>query len=259
MKSLQRLRERRHQEEKIAQLEATIRRFRGTTETMARKAHTMQTRADWLKRDLVEVARAGKGVALRFPQPEPSGRTPLRAEGLAKSFGDQPVFDGIGLALERGERLLIIGLNGAGKTTLLRILAGVETAGQWDRRTRPQCGGRLLRAGARAGRIRRHRPRPHEGGVGSRRRFFAPCSATSYWRTRSIRTPTPSRRGEDQAGAGDAGDGPSQRAPARRAHQQPRPAGEGGAAGGDLAVHRHRRPGEPRHRFRRGPLPTGRW
>ena len=100
--SLQRLRERRHQEQKIAQLEETIRRFRGTTETMARKAHTMQTRADRLKRDLVEVARAGKGVAVRFPQPEPSGRTPLRAEGLAKRFGGQPVFDGIGLALERG-------------------------------------------------------------------------------------------------------------------------------------------------------------
>jgi ATPase subunit of ABC transporter with duplicated ATPase domains len=124
----QRLRERRHQEQKIAQLEATIRRFRGTTETMARKAHTMQTRADRLKRDLVEVARVGKGVAVRFPQPEPSGRTPLRAWGLAKGFGGQPVFDGIGLALERGERLLIIGLNGAGKTTLLRILAGVESA-----------------------------------------------------------------------------------------------------------------------------------
>ncbi len=124
----QRIRERRHQDQKIAQLEETIRRFRGTTQTMARKAQTMQTRADRLKRERVEVARVGKGVAVRFPQPEPSGRTPMSAEGLAKAFGDQPVFDGIGLALERGERLLILGLNGAGKTTLLRILAGVETA-----------------------------------------------------------------------------------------------------------------------------------
>jgi ATPase subunit of ABC transporter with duplicated ATPase domains len=30
--------------------------------------------------------------------------------------------------VNRGEKLLILGLNGAGKTTLLRILAGVETA-----------------------------------------------------------------------------------------------------------------------------------
>ncbi len=74
----QRIRERRHQDQKIAQLEETIRRFRGTTKTMARKAQTMQTRADRLKRDLVEVARVAKGVAVRFPQPEPSGRTPMR-------------------------------------------------------------------------------------------------------------------------------------------------------------------------------------
>ncbi len=124
----QRERERRHQEEKIAQLEYTVRRFKGTTEKMAKRAKAMQTRADRLKRELVEVHGAGKSVALRFPQPEPSGRTPLRAEGLAKAYGDNLVFVDVDVDVDRGERLLIMGLNGAGKTTLLRILAGVETA-----------------------------------------------------------------------------------------------------------------------------------
>ncbi|HZB01966.1 MAG TPA: ATP-binding cassette domain-containing protein, partial [Actinomycetota bacterium] len=35
-----------------------------------------------------------------------------------------PVFDEVSFAVERGERLLVMGLNGAGKTSLLRILAG---------------------------------------------------------------------------------------------------------------------------------------
>jgi ATPase subunit of ABC transporter with duplicated ATPase domains len=53
---------------------------------------------------------------------------PLAASGLAKAFGDNVVFVDVELAVERGERMLLIGLNGAGKTTLLRILAGVESA-----------------------------------------------------------------------------------------------------------------------------------
>jgi ATPase subunit of ABC transporter with duplicated ATPase domains len=123
----QREKERRHQEQQIARLEENVRRFKGSTEKMARRASTMETRAERLKRDLVEVQTRGKRVAVRFPQPRPSGRTPLRASGLAKSFGDNLVFVDVDLDLERGERLLIMGLNGAGKTTLLRILAGVET------------------------------------------------------------------------------------------------------------------------------------
>jgi ATPase subunit of ABC transporter with duplicated ATPase domains len=48
----------------------------------------------------------------------------LEADGLAKAYGGPPVFEDVSFAVERGERLLIMGLNGAGKTSLLRILAG---------------------------------------------------------------------------------------------------------------------------------------
>ena len=38
------------------------------------------------------------------------------------------MFTDVDLAIDRGSRVVILGLNGAGKTTLLRILAGVDTS-----------------------------------------------------------------------------------------------------------------------------------
>ena len=66
-----------------------------------------------------------KVAKLRFPTPAPCGKTPLTAEGLSKSYGSLEVFTDVDLAIDRGSRVVILGLNGAGKTTLLKILAGV--------------------------------------------------------------------------------------------------------------------------------------
>ncbi len=124
----QRLRERRHQDEKIAKLEEGIRRFKGSTEKMAKRARSWETRVAKLKEQRVEIARRGKDVTLRFPPGPRLGATPAKAAGLAKAFGHNVVFVDVDVDLDDGERLIIMGLNGAGKTTLLRILAGVEQA-----------------------------------------------------------------------------------------------------------------------------------
>jgi ATPase subunit of ABC transporter with duplicated ATPase domains len=63
---------------------------------------------------------------LRFPVPVHCGRTPLTAQGLTKFYGSLEVFSGVDVAVDRGSRVVVLGLNGAGKTTLLRLLAGVE-------------------------------------------------------------------------------------------------------------------------------------
>ena len=52
----------------------------------------------------------------------------LKVENLGKSYGAEPVFEGVNFSLIEGEFVCIIGHSGCGKTTILNALAGLETA-----------------------------------------------------------------------------------------------------------------------------------
>jgi ATPase subunit of ABC transporter with duplicated ATPase domains len=95
--------------------------------TKAKAAQNMVRRADRLVAGLDQARRVDRVAKLRFPRPAPCGRTPLTATELSKSYGSLEVFTDVDLAIDRGSRVVVLGLNGAGKTTLLRVLAGVET------------------------------------------------------------------------------------------------------------------------------------
>jgi ATPase subunit of ABC transporter with duplicated ATPase domains len=118
-------RERANAERKIEALRSQADKMRAKA-TKARAAHQMDRRAAVLEANLAEVRVADKTARLRFPKPAPCGRTPLVASGLSKSYGSLEVFTDVDLAVDRGARVVILGLNGAGKTTLLRLLAGLE-------------------------------------------------------------------------------------------------------------------------------------
>jgi ATPase subunit of ABC transporter with duplicated ATPase domains len=126
-----RRRERANAEKKATALMAQADRMRAKA-TKAVAAQNMQRRAARLLAGAETEQRAEKVAKIRFPQPTACGRTPLTASGLAKSYGSLEVFSGVDLAVDRGSRVVVLGLNGAGKTTLLRLLCGIETpdAGQ---------------------------------------------------------------------------------------------------------------------------------
>jgi ATPase subunit of ABC transporter with duplicated ATPase domains len=119
-------RERQNAEKKAAALLSQADKMRAkATKTVA--AQNMARRAERLLSGLEEVRAKDKVAKLRFPEPAPCGKTPLTAEGLSKSYGSLEIFTDVDLAVDKGSKVVVLGLNGAGKTTLLRLLSGIET------------------------------------------------------------------------------------------------------------------------------------
>ncbi|MGZ4593752.1 MAG: ABC-F family ATP-binding cassette domain-containing protein, partial [Actinomycetes bacterium] len=110
-----RKRERANVEKQASVLKAQADRMRYKA-TKARAAQSMDKRAARLLAGLDDVRRNDRVAKLRFPEPAPCGKTPLTAEGLSKSYGSLEVFTDVDLAIDRGSRVVILGLNGAGKT-----------------------------------------------------------------------------------------------------------------------------------------------
>jgi ATPase subunit of ABC transporter with duplicated ATPase domains len=120
-----RRRERANAERKAAALRTQAARM-GAKATKAVAAQNMLRRADRMMAALDEERVADKVARIKFPTPAACGRVPLTATGLSKNYGSLEVFSGVDLAIDRGSRVVVLGLNGAGKTTLLRLLAEAE-------------------------------------------------------------------------------------------------------------------------------------
>jgi ATPase subunit of ABC transporter with duplicated ATPase domains len=121
-----RRRERANAERKAAALRTQAAKM-GAKATKAVAAQNMLRRADRMMASLDEERVADKVARIKFPTPAACGRTPLVVKGLTKNYGSLEVFSGVDLAIDRGSRVVVLGLNGSGKTTLLRLLAGAET------------------------------------------------------------------------------------------------------------------------------------
>ncbi|MEA2452748.1 MAG: hypothetical protein QOG04_1458 [Actinomycetota bacterium] len=116
------------QQSEIKRLSTLADSMRHQTQKRARIAKTLDSRVERMKDVKIDAPKHERSIAVRFPEPPSMGRIALRVDKLAKGYGGPPVFSDVSFEVERGERLLIMGLNGAGKTSLLKILAGIATA-----------------------------------------------------------------------------------------------------------------------------------
>ena len=227
--------------------------------TKAQAAQSMMRRAEKLMAGIDAERRSDRVARIKFPAPAACGKTPLTASELSKSFGSLEVFTDVDLAIDKGSRVVVLGLNGAGKTTLLRLLAGVDE---------PDTGRVVPGHGLKVG----YYAQEHETLDTSRtvlENLHSAAPQLTDTEARSVLGLLPLqrrrrqqaragalRRREDPVGAGDPGGLQRQRAAARRADQQPRPGLARGGAGGDPHLPGRDRARHPRRG--RGPRPRAR-
>ena len=111
-----------NQQEKIKR----IQKFINQNRVKARTASRVQSRVKMLdKMEKVELPPRPKTLKFTFPQPPSSGKRVLEITGLVKRFGENTVYNGFSLNVDRGDRIGLVGPNGAGKSTLMKIVAGI--------------------------------------------------------------------------------------------------------------------------------------
>jgi ATP-binding cassette subfamily F protein 3 len=115
------------QRKEVVRLQKTAERLRGFGATRVMQVHALERRVATLASTMPVQGSASKRMQIRFKARQASSKGVLVAAGLAKSYGRKRILHDIGFQVERGQRLVIIGVNGAGKTTLLRTLQGLTT------------------------------------------------------------------------------------------------------------------------------------
>jgi ATP-binding cassette subfamily F protein 3 len=121
-----------NQDKKIEQLERFIERFRAKN-TKATQARSKEKQLERIER--IEIESEAESIRFRFDPSPRCGQVVCALQGVSKRFGAAPpLFTGLDLEIERGEKVAIVGPNGAGKSTLLRIFAGTEPVDGGTRR-----------------------------------------------------------------------------------------------------------------------------
>ena len=122
-----------NQQRELAKMQAWVDKFKAKA-NFASRAQDKAKMIDRIEKIDAPMADA-KTVKFRFPQPPRSGQRVIRMTGIDFAYGQTPVYNGLDLEMERGQRTVLVGPNGAGKSTLLKLLAGALN---------PQAGNREL-------------------------------------------------------------------------------------------------------------------
>ena len=120
-----------NQQKEIQALQEFADRFRSV---QSKAAQAMSKLKQIERMELIEKPNAPrKPFRFQIPQPPRGGQRAIMLKDIHMAYGDNKVYSGLDLLIERGEQTVLVGPNGAGKSTLLKILAGVVEFQQGER------------------------------------------------------------------------------------------------------------------------------
>ncbi|NER82468.1 MAG: ATP-binding cassette domain-containing protein, partial [Leptolyngbya sp. SIO1D8] len=112
------------QQKEISQQQAFVERFRASA-TRSTQAKSREKQLN--KLELIEAPDSDvRTLKFQFPPSPRSGQEVVTIEEMTHYYGDQILFLGANLQIERGDRIAFLGPNGSGKSTLLRLILGRE-------------------------------------------------------------------------------------------------------------------------------------
>lgn len=113
------------QQKYIEKQQVFVDRFRASA-TRSTQAKSREKQLD--KIDRIEAPDSDvRTLKFHFPPASRSGRVSVEIKNLTHAYGDQILFLGAKLEIERGDRVAFLGPNGAGKSTLLKMVVGKES------------------------------------------------------------------------------------------------------------------------------------
>jgi ATPase subunit of ABC transporter with duplicated ATPase domains len=111
------------QQKELDRLNETVMRMRNyATPKTIHIAKTIESRIGRI--DLIDKAAKEKKMHLSMEGTGKTGKEVLKANNLAKSFGDNVLFKEVNFLIRSGDRVAVIGPNGAGKSSFIKILIG---------------------------------------------------------------------------------------------------------------------------------------
>ncbi|MEM7793998.1 MAG: ABC-F family ATP-binding cassette domain-containing protein [Cyanobacteria bacterium P01_C01_bin.118] len=112
------------QQKEMAKQQAFVDRFRAsaTRSTQAKSREKQLEKMELVNAPISDI----RTLQFKFPPAPRSGREVVKISELTHIYGDNILFLGAELLIERGDRIAFVGPNGAGKSTLLRLIMGLE-------------------------------------------------------------------------------------------------------------------------------------